>query len=73
MEQPPREVVGAPGLSVFGRHLDNVLNNMLLASPRLVRHLDWMVVASPFQLKQSVLFYSNDIFNSLTKILSFFF
>ena len=25
----PREVVDAPGLSVFKRHLDNALNNML--------------------------------------------
>jgi len=25
----PREVIDAPGLSVFKRHLDNALNNML--------------------------------------------
>ena len=25
----PRDVVNVPGLSVFKRHLDNVLNNML--------------------------------------------
>ncbi|KFQ15073.1 hypothetical protein N330_00954, partial [Leptosomus discolor] len=27
--KPPREVVDAPSLSVFKRHLDNALNNML--------------------------------------------
>ena len=38
----PREVVDAPGLSVFKRHLDNALDNMLslLVSPELVRQLD---------------------------------
>ena len=36
----PREVVDAPSLSVFKRHLDNALNNMLLVSPEVVRQLD---------------------------------
>ncbi|GAB0183172.1 hypothetical protein GRJ2_000782500 [Grus japonensis] len=38
----PREVVDGPSLSVFKRHLDNALNNMLqlLVSPELVRQLD---------------------------------
>jgi len=54
----PREVVHAPSLSVFQRHLDNDLNNMLqlLVSPEVVRHLDQMIVVGPFQLKYSILF-----------------
>ncbi|KAK4816002.1 hypothetical protein QYF61_010870 [Mycteria americana] len=38
----PTEVVNAPSLSVFKRHLDNALNNMLklLVSPEVVRQLD---------------------------------
>ena len=38
----PREVVDAPSLSVFKRHLDNALKNMLefLVSPEVVRQLD---------------------------------
>ena len=39
----PRELVGAPSLSVFKRRLDNALNNVLLTflvSPELVRQLD---------------------------------
>ena len=38
----PREVVNAPSLSVFKRHLDNALHNMLelLVSPEAVRQLD---------------------------------
>ena len=38
----PREVVNAPSLAVFKRHLDNALNNMLelLVSPEVVRQLD---------------------------------
>ena len=38
----PREVVDAPSLAVFQRHLDNALNNMLelLVSPEVVRQLD---------------------------------
>jgi len=38
----PREAVNAPKLSVFKRHLDNALNNMveLLVSPEVVRQLD---------------------------------
>ena len=38
----PREVVDAPSLAVFKRHLDNFLNNMLelLVSPEVVRQLD---------------------------------
>jgi len=45
-----REVVDAPSLSVFKRHLDNVLGNMLklLVSPEVVRDLDWMIVVGPF-------------------------
>ncbi|KAK4826838.1 hypothetical protein QYF61_011646 [Mycteria americana] len=41
----PREVVNAPSVSVFKRHLDNALNNMLqlLVSPGVVRQLDWMI------------------------------
>ena len=37
-----REVVDAPSLSVFERHLDNALHNMLelLVSPEVVRQLD---------------------------------
>ena len=53
----PREVVNAPSLSVFKRHLDNALNNALklLVSPELVRQLDWMITVGPFQLRYSVL------------------
>ena len=49
----PREVVDAPSLAVFQRHLDNALNNMLelLVSPEVVRQLDWMIVVGPFQMK----------------------
>jgi len=38
----PREVVNAPNLSEFKRHLDNALNNMLylLVSPEMVTQLD---------------------------------
>ena len=38
----PREAVDAPSLSVFKRHLDNALNNMLslLVSPEGFRQLD---------------------------------
>jgi len=37
----PRELVDAPSLSGFKRHLDNALNNMLevFISPELVRQL----------------------------------
>ena len=39
---PSREVVSAPRLSVFERHLDKAFNNMiwLLISPEVVRQLD---------------------------------
>ncbi|KAK4824876.1 hypothetical protein QYF61_021083 [Mycteria americana] len=42
----PKEVVDAPSLSVFKRHLDNALNNMLylLVSPELVRQLDEIII-----------------------------
>lgn len=42
----PKEVVNASTLSVFKRHLDNVLSNMLylLVSPQVVRQLDEMTV-----------------------------
>ena len=48
----PSEVVAAPCLSVFKRHLGNALINMLelLASPELVRQLDSMIFLGPFQL-----------------------
>ena len=38
----PRDVVDAPGLSAFKRHLVNALNNMLwlLVNPEVVRQLD---------------------------------
>jgi len=38
----PKEVMDAPNLSVFKRHLDNALNNLLqlLVSPELVSQLD---------------------------------
>ena len=38
----PGEVVDAPSLAVFKRHLDNALNNMLelLVSPEVARQLD---------------------------------
>ncbi|PKU46446.1 hypothetical protein llap_3261 [Limosa lapponica baueri] len=38
----PIEVVKAPSLSVFKKHLDNALNNMFksLVSPEVVRQLD---------------------------------
>jgi len=56
----PREVVNAPSLSVVKRHLDNALYSMLslLASPEVVRQLNWMIIVGPFQLKYSILFYS---------------
>ena len=40
--RPPREVVDIPILSVFRRHLDNTLNDMLslLVSPEVVKQLD---------------------------------
>ena len=40
--RPPREVVNAPSLSMFMRHLDNALNDMLslLVSPIVVMRFD---------------------------------
>ena len=50
----PRVVIDAPCPSVFKRHLDNALDNMLYL------WLDWMIIVGPFQLKifYSILFYS---------------
>jgi len=49
----PSEVASAPSPSVFKRHLDKALNNVLrlLVSPEVVRQLDQTIVVVPFQLK----------------------
>lgn len=53
----PSRVVGALCLSVFTRHLDNALTNMLwlLKSPEEVRKLDYRVFEGFFQLNLSIL------------------
>lgn len=54
-----REVVHAPGLSVFKRHLDNTVNTVYLAvRPELLRQVGWMITVGPRQLKYCTLFYS---------------
>lgn len=53
----PGEVVDAPCVSLFKRHLHNALINMLelLVSPKVVRQLDLMVFVGIFQLNGSIL------------------
>lgn len=52
----PRQVVDAPSLTVFQRHLGNVLNTRFdLASHELVRQLGNMLTGGPFHMKQSIL------------------
>lgn len=50
-------VADALRLSVFERHLDSALNNMLQfsGSPEVVRQLDLMVFEAPVQLNYPVL------------------
>lgn len=55
----PREVISAPCLSMFNRHFDNAIINVLelLVSPEGIRQLDEMIFVGPFQLNYSILFY----------------
>jgi len=54
------ELVDAPCLSVFNRHLDNALINVLslLVNPEVVRQLDSMVVEGLFQMNYSMQCYA---------------
>lgn len=56
----PLEVVDAPCLSVFRRHLDNALNNSLylLISSGVVRQLDSTIFVGPLQLHYSILIFT---------------
>lgn len=56
-----REVVNAPSLSMFTRHLDNIFNMLqLLVSPEVDRQLNQMTVVDSFQKTRfyPILFYS---------------
>jgi len=67
----PREVVDAPSLSVFKRHLNNVLNNLVSFWSALNWSGCWtkMIVVGPCQIKYFFLFYPILVYSSLSPLL----